>query len=130
MKICLCCDKSKPISEFVKTMLGFNRHKYNNVCSICFNHLLESKPKQILSIENEHRIKQCNRDTFLKHTYGIRLADYLQLLKNQDNCCAICKSKSSGGKKKYFSVDHNHQTGKVRGLLCCHCNTLLGGCQR
>jgi len=58
-------------------------------------------------------------------TYGITLGEYNRILIAQGNVCAICKS-SYNGKKKFF-VDHNHVTGKVRGLLCHKCNILLGG---
>lgn len=52
--------------------------------------------------------------------FGITLADFDQMLKDQNNSCAIC-----GGPPKNikgFQVDHNHETGAVRGLLCHSCN--------
>jgi hypothetical protein len=44
---------------------------------------------------------------------------------DQNGCCAICGVHQSEVSKR-FSVDHNHSTGKVRGLLCNHCNRGLG----
>lgn len=58
----------------------------------------------------------------LKETYGISLDIYQQMLIAQNNCCAICRSLVPGAKKTYFYVDHDHDTGKVRGLLCMKCN--------
>lgn len=52
--------------------------------------------------------------------YGIGLSEYNKLLREQNNCCAIC------GKPTKLAVDHNHVNGRVRGLLCFHCNTILG----
>ena len=54
---------------------------------------------------------------------------YNLLLESQDYGCAICGSKETGSHHtKYFSVDHDHKTGKVRGLLCFHCNTGIDHC--
>lgn len=59
----------------------------------------------------------------LKVRYGISLEDYKAKLEAQGGVCAICKGPS--GKKRY-NVDHNHKSGKTRGLLCGHCNTMIG----
>lgn len=59
--------------------------------------------------------------------YGLTPESYLNILNKQNNGCAICKSKDSKRNKvDGFIVDHNHRTGKVRGLLCDKCNKLLG----
>lgn len=55
--------------------------------------------------------------------YRITLKDYNKLLINQNNKCFICGGVDD---KKTLSVDHDHRTGKVRGLLCIRCNRLLG----
>ncbi len=57
--------------------------------------------------------------------YGITLLDYYQILKLQKGRCGICKCKPTQVKNK-FAVDHDHKTGKVRGLLCVSCNNKLG----
>ena len=55
---------------------------------------------------------------------------YLEKLITQNNCCAICNKPEhrllKTGDIKPLSVDHNHTTGEVRGLLCNDCNSLLG----
>lgn len=56
--------------------------------------------------------------------YGLTIEHYNKLLLQQNNKCAICEQNCPTGKK--LAVDHNHQTGKVRGLLCHHCNVGLG----
>lgn len=50
---------------------------------------------------------------------------YLQMLESQNNCCAICGSHQDNFKRQ-LCVDHNHETGKARGLLCDACNGGIG----
>ena len=74
-------------------------------------------------LSNPDKIK----NTALKHKFDITLDEYNVLLNKQKHRCAICKSFDVGRKDaKYFHVDHDHITGKVRGLLCNKCNTALG----
>lgn len=54
--------------------------------------------------------------------YGLSLEDYAALLHEQNYQCGICKKQFT----QTANVDHNHDTGKVRGLLCHNCNSLLG----
>ena len=56
--------------------------------------------------------------------YGLSEADYKALLLAQNNSCAICELACKTGKR--LAVDHNHSTGKVRGLLCDSCNRGIG----
>lgn len=58
-----------------------------------------------------------------KYKYGITEDEYLNMFSVQDNKCAIC-GKSFEETKAF--VDHDHKTGKVRGLLCTKCNSVLG----
>jgi len=59
--------------------------------------------------------------------YGINPIEYRQMLKKQDGKCAICGRPDSGDNQaNRFYVDHDHKTGKVRGLLCSQCNMGLG----
>lgn len=63
-------------------------------------------------------------DNHYKRMYGISLEDYNKMLKNQNEVCAICSKVCITGRA--LAVDHCHKTGKIRGLLCAHCNTALG----
>lgn len=56
--------------------------------------------------------------------YGLTKEDYAVLLHWQGGVCAGCKRKPRRSQR--LSVDHDHRTGKVRGLLCGRCNTLIG----
>lgn len=72
--------------------------------------------------EYYHKNKDRQRNYHLKKCYGIVQADYERMMNYQDHKCAICSEELG---KKLF-IDHNHETGEVRGLLCHHCNSLLG----
>jgi hypothetical protein len=60
----------------------------------------------------------------LKTKHGITLAQYQLLVREQDGKCAICGETDINGKR--LAVDHDHKTGKIRGLLCTKHNTALG----
>jgi hypothetical protein len=61
-----------------------------------------------------------------KRLYGIAAEEYDALLVAQGNRCAICGSPDWPGKDNRPHVDHNHETGQIRGLLCGPCNVGLG----
>ena len=71
----------------------------------------------------------------LKYKFGITLEEYNRINQSQNGLCAICEGVNDTRKrgttngenvKLVLAVDHNHKTGKVRGLLCTNCNTSLG----
>jgi len=79
----------------------------------------------------EHRkaFKTEYKDSDLQRRFGISLFDYGQMLLSQGGKCAICKGTDGGhrnGEPKALAVDHDHNTGKVRGLLCESCNQAIG----
>ena len=56
----------------------------------------------------------------IKREYGLNREQYLNMKRTQDSSCLCCKE------VKKLVVDHDHETGKVRGLLCDNCNLALG----
>lgn len=88
----------------------------------------DSNPDKVKEINRKYRksnpekvaLKQ--RRCSLKRKYGITLDDYNSMLEAQGGRCAICGEE----KAETLSVDHDHETGKVRGLLCAHCNHVVG----
>ena len=66
------------------------------------------------------------RDSHLRRTYGITLADFNKMLLAQGSKCACCGTGKPGGKHNQWCVDHDHVTGSVRELLCKDCNIVLG----
>jgi hypothetical protein len=63
----------------------------------------------------------------LKNSFGITLDDYNKMFQNQRGCCLIC-GKHQSNLVRRLSVDHNHKTERIRGLLCSKCNCILGNC--
>ena len=78
--------------------------------------ILELRKKETKRIKNNHLIKR----------YGITLEEYQNMIKLQENKCYICNIYVENTKKNYLHVDHDHNSGKVRKLLCMSCNASLG----
>ena len=117
-KICCDCHIEKDTSEFNKQL--------DRKCGVA------GRCKQCQSIyhkqwytKNKERMKERFRKNNYSLRYNITIEDYEKLLAKQNNSCAICYS-TKGSANKRLAVDHNHQTGVVRGLLCDECNTGLG----
>ena len=70
-------------------------------------------------------VKKAGRKYELKK-YGMTGKDYAKMARKQENRCAICGRRSDSDYFRYLFVDHDHKTGKVRGLLCGQCNSILG----
>ena len=115
--VCSKCGISKPLSEFGKRKEGsLGRRTECKTCKREYNKKWYKKGKK------DHLKRMRNSE--LKRKYGITLAQYEVLNEVQNGLCAICgKSNKSG---VGLHVDHNHVTGKLRGLLCFKCNAALG----
>lgn len=77
----------------------------------------------------DSKCSECERNRHLMKMFGITRQQYDELLASQDGCCAICHTDNPSGidpRRKMFCVDHDHETGKIRGLLCINCNRALG----
>jgi dCMP deaminase len=70
--------------------------------------------------------QRVNRERYLTNNYGLTIAQYDIMSERQGNVCAICKQTEPVGN---LVVDHDHKTGKVRGLLCNKCNRAIGSLQ-
>lgn len=135
MKKCSKCDKEKAITEF--DIRKTSKDKHTGVCSDCRRKIVAERKKRWTNAHRDRahaankQYRENNPDKIhsmkLQSRYGITFKDYVEMLAKQGGGCKICGRKDSGRKKqKYFSLDHDHVTGKIRGLLCAPCNTLIG----
>ena len=67
-----------------------------------------------------------DRSYLLRRRFGFSVEDYDTMLAAQGGKCALCSAQVPGGRWTRFHVDHCHDTGRVRGLLCNSCNSALG----
>ena len=114
IKLCKKCKSEKPTIEFYHYKDG----RFYSWCKLCHSGNSNSNPNR----------KKIWRKSALKRQYGISNEIYAKLKQYQKNLCAICRQKGHTNiRQKYpLYVDHNHITGKVRGLLCAKCHTMLG----
>jgi len=74
--------------------------------------------------ESAQLARRAWKNRHLWDAYGMSSLDYADLLQKQGGVCAICGEINSNGQR--LGVDHTHQTGRIRGLLCSTCNRALG----
>lgn len=89
------------------------KHQAKGYCSHHWRKFCQKPSNKIVGIRSA-----------LKHKYNITFETYDELRNKQNGVCAVCKKVCKSGKR--LSVDHNHSTGRIRGLLCGKCNTALG----
>lgn len=90
-----------------------------------------ANPKRAAAHTKAYRERHPDRhlDQKLRSKYGISLAEYQALHEAQEGRCAICRrpeTRTVRGRVQRLSVDHCHQTGRIRGLLCHTCNLTIG----
>ena len=78
-----------------------------------------------LNYKPHNKLFEDKRDGIVRRQYGITLAEYEQMLRDQNNKCAICKNEDEVEGRR-LAIDHCHESGNVRGLLCGKCNRGLG----
>lgn len=111
VKRCPRCGQIKLFSDFTK------RGKYCvSRCQECMSEIYYENADDIREIRREHRI-------------GVSPGTYELLIALHGEVCAICGADKPGGKgaaNNQFCIDHDHETGKIRGLLCTSCNVGIG----
>lgn len=106
---CSLCREVKPLAAFTRSRAkasGWHAH-----CKPC--HHAQTK-------ESAERLHGSTRDLHLKRRYGLTSADVDRLVEAQGGTCALCRERPAQ------HVDHDHLTGRVRGVLCSCCNQGLG----
>lgn len=131
MKRCSQCGVIKEIT------IGFfknkrNKNGYSSICKSCdYIKQKEYKEKNIERLRirnrayylaNKDKKVEYERNWRMMKRYGITFADKERMYAQQKGKCLIC---NDGGDLKKIHIDHNHQNGKVRGLLCYQCNSAI-----
>jgi len=121
MKICTLCKTEKELSDYTP-------HKayadgLRSWCKPCVS--LQSKSYRDRNAGKFEYNYERDKGFKLKKAYGLTYLAYQEMLVAQGHCCAIC-GLLAGEQKRAFAVDHDHDTGAVRGLLCINCNTGIG----
>jgi hypothetical protein len=135
-KFCTQCRETKPIADFAP-----DKRKKSGLSSACKecratqsrewrrNHPEQNRKWALVQWHKKPRVSR--HALHIKRMFGMSADDYKNLLDFQGGVCAICGQKetrhSSNGKDFLpLAVDHDHKTGRVRGLLCSRCNTAIG----
>lgn len=139
MKLCGKCNTTKSLSEF-----GKDRHTKDGLCYFCkpcrnarLREYNQKNPHIRAKINANHREyrkkhysdpenKRKYKSDYLKQAFGITIEEFDQMLEKQQGVCAICSRPERGTRNKALAVDHCHETNKIRGLLCGHCNRAIG----
>ncbi len=122
-KQCRGCRKAKPLSDFYQIKYRDLRRGGKSHRSRCIACEAISNRSQ----RESSRGREYQKNYRLLCKFGITLDKYREMLAEQCGMCAICgKTKADDTKGHDLSVDHDHATGKVRGLLCRHCNVAIG----
>jgi len=113
MKTCSKCKQDKPLTEFRKDKS--KKDGYSPMCKTCRDLYPRDKRKDQLSA--------------YRREYGLSPAEAEAVFERAGRCCQLCGMSEQEHMEKFqkrLSIDHNHQTGTVRGILCHNCNTALG----
>lgn len=137
-KTCNSCLQNKPVADFSKQSV--RPDGLNITCKLCLSARqairYKDPVKRQRSLEAGARWRERNPDADanknLIRKYGITLAQYDEMFEAQGGLCALCKKsettkrRKKGDGRERLAVDHCHDTGRVRGLLCFKCNTAIG----
>lgn len=133
-KLCSRCKEYKPVSMF--TPADGTKDGYYTYCRKCnsarqmeiynLDRKANAAKRLVFYHANKDAYKLYNQSKRLRTQYGMTEEDYLVLLDKQSGKCAICGTTQPKGNGNRMKVDHDHATGKVRGLLCNACNTAIG----
>src|SRR4051794_14618437 len=107
-RYCPDCKTIKPLEDFPRNRSG--REGRGGYCKPCHS---------ARTAATKQRLYGSTRDYHLRARYGITSADVDAMVEAQGGTCAVCEGKPG-------HVDHDHATGKVRGILCFNCNQALG----
>lgn len=121
-KRCPRCGETKPAGQFARS--SKNRSGLYSYCRPCNSAAMRAWTKA-----HPERAKIAHDASRMRRQFGLEAADYRRILDGQGGACAICRSHDREVPGRRLSIDHNHNTGTLRGLLCARCNRLLGSAE-
>lgn len=133
-KPCRTCGQEKALTEFrFRKRRGRCNGNYASDCKGCELEYLRQWRKDHADVVREKHRRVCrklrlgkfNCSTWKRLGIVFTAAQYHNRLKQQGGVCAICR-RPNPAKKKRMSLDHNHTTGQVRGIVCDRCNLMIG----
>lgn len=134
MKQCSKCGEQKPLDEFYRA--SRNKDGRTSDCGDCrreYNLARYHREKETGNPERNAKRRKAKsyRSYSLRKRYGMTVEDYEALAESQEYLCAICGKPERQTDPRYgtvldLAVDHCHETGHIRGLLCSACNTAIG----
>lgn len=122
-KQCKSCEEHKPLADYAKR--SASKDGLQRKCRPC----MSAEQKALRQSKSKEELHLIDRERNLRKDFGIGLDEYNEMLDKQNGKCAICKQEETtvrAGRVMALSVDHCHQTGNIRGLLCNSCNRALG----
>ena len=121
-KPCHRCNTDKPIGDFTKDKRCNGGRQF--ICRECKS----LRSKELYQANAEKRAKHIKNsiNARMKKCYGISLKEYENMFEAQGGKCALCGGVQIGNTRVRLDIDHDHDTGKVRGLLCRQCNLTVG----
>lgn len=123
MKTCCRCGEPRPLDDFYSEKR--NKDGKAGACKTCYKAGTAASQRAWFSKMGPEAAKAYNRKRWLWSKYRITPEQYMELLERYEGRCAICRQPES--REGYMlAVDHDHETGRNRGLLCGQCNTGLG----
>lgn len=130
MKFCKMCNQTKALDDFHRDKGAKDgRTSYCKVCQKAKTREWYAENREYVRAQEKHKKPETRaymRESLLQRKYGISSSEYDELLAAQDGVCAICKLDNRDSRGRSMPVDHDHETGEVRGVLCDHCNRALG----
>jgi hypothetical protein len=120
-KKCTKCDVSKPLDEFSPYRLSWDKRQ--SQCRACVR---DAQKRFAATPDGKKAVRRWEDRSRLKYRYGVSIEDYERRVSLQAGKCAICNRVPTSGRGKRLQIDHDHTTGRFRGLLCHKCNTALG----
>lgn len=122
VKTCACCKLEQPAANFSRA--SSKSYRLYSYCKPCVAIKSRASNKRHRA-KDPIAFKEREWQRHIHKTFGLTYERYCEMLHEQDGVCAICGTHGQDYEAR-LSVDHDHATGEVRGLLCRQCNAGLG----